>query len=44
MKNLHLQQTDDYEEDRTIGHGSSEVVRLVMHLEARQKTAIKIIK
>lgn len=42
--NRHLDRIGDYELGRTIGRGSSGVVRLAMHVETREKYAIKIIK
>lgn len=43
-ENRHLDRIGDYELGRTIGRGSSGVVRLAMHVETREKYAIKIIK
>lgn len=43
-ENRHLERIGDYELGRTIGRGSSGVVRLAMHVETRKKVAIKIIK
>lgn len=43
-ENRHLERVGDYELGRTIGRGSSGVVRLAMHVETREKVAIKIIK
>lgn len=43
-ENRHLDRVGDYELGRTIGRGSSGVVRHAMHVETRQKVAIKIIK
>eukprot|EP00177_Eucheuma_denticulatum_P008543 GFKZ01015551.1.p1 GENE.GFKZ01015551.1~~GFKZ01015551.1.p1 ORF type:complete len:1193 (+),score=192.35 GFKZ01015551.1:114-3581(+) len=43
-ENRHLERIGDYELGRTIGRGSSGVVRLAMHVETREKVAIKIIK
>lgn len=43
-ENRHLERIGDYELGRTIGRGSSGIVRLAFHVENRQKFAIKIIK
>lgn len=43
-ENRHLERIGDYELGRTIGRGSSGVVRLACHVVSRQKVAIKIIK
>lgn len=43
-ENRHLDRIGDYELGRTIGRGSSGVVRLAMHVESRKKFAVKIIK
>lgn len=43
-ENRHLERIGDYELGRTIGRGSSGVVRLGIHVENREKFAIKIIK
>lgn len=43
-ENRHLERIGDYELGRTIGRGSSGVVRLAFHVENRQKFAVKIIK
>ena len=43
-ENRHLERIGDYELGRTIGRGSSGVVRLAMHVGTREKVAIKIIK
>lgn len=43
-ENRHLERIGDYELGRTIGRGSSGIVRLAFHVENRQKYAIKIIK
>ena len=43
-ENRHLERIGDYELGRTIGRGSSGVVRRAIHVETRQKVAIKIIK
>lgn len=43
-ENRHLDRIGDYELGRTIGRGSSGVVRLAFHVEKRQRFAIKIIK
>lgn len=43
-ENRHLERIGDYELGRTIGRGSSGVVRFAVHVETRQKVAIKIIK
>lgn len=43
-ENRHLERVGDYELGRTIGRGSSGVVRLAVHVGTREKVAIKIIK
>eukprot|EP00178_Gracilaria_changii_P003253 TRINITY_DN1477_c0_g1_i1.p1 TRINITY_DN1477_c0_g1~~TRINITY_DN1477_c0_g1_i1.p1 ORF type:complete len:1142 (+),score=158.12 TRINITY_DN1477_c0_g1_i1:660-4085(+) len=43
-ENRHLERVGDYELGRTIGRGSSAVVRYAIHVETREKVAIKIIK
>lgn len=42
--NRHLERIGDYELGRTIGRGSSGIVRLALHVPSREKVAIKIIK
>ncbi len=42
--NRHLERIGDYELGRTIGRGSSGIVRLALHVPTREKVAIKIIK
>ncbi|CAN8066351.1 unnamed protein product [Agarophyton chilense] len=43
-ENRHLERVGDYELGRTIGRGSSGVVRYALHVESRKKVAVKIIK
>lgn len=43
-ENRHLDRIGDYELGRTIGRGSSGVVRLAFHVEKRKRFAVKIIK
>lgn len=43
-ENRHLERIGDFELGRTIGRGSSGVVRFAVHVETRQKVAVKIIK
>lgn len=43
-ENRHLERVGDYALGRTVGRGSSGVVRLAMRVHTREKVAIKIIK
>lgn len=43
-QNRHLDRVGDYELGRTIGRGSSGIVRIGIHVTSRAKVAIKIIK
>lgn len=43
-ENRNLERIGDYQLGRTLGRGSSGVVRLAMHVETRERVAVKIIK